>query len=84
MHKKETKILCPEDYDKLVKYCIEQGTQWDMLIVFFLCVGTRLGEALGLQWSKVNFEKRTIRISQQLQAVPDNDKNAKYKYKKRL
>lgn len=82
--KKETEILCPEDYDKLVKYCIEQGTQWDMLIVFFLCVGTRLGEALGLQWSKVNFEKHTIRISQQLQAVPNNDKNAKYKYKKEI
>lgn len=82
--KKETQILCPEDYDKLVKYCIEQGTQWDMLIVFFLCIGTRLGEALGLQWSKVNFEKREIRICQQLQAVPDNNKNAKYKYKKEI
>lgn len=82
--KKETQILCPEDYDKLVKYCCEQGTQWDMLIVFFLCIGTRLGEALGLQWSKVNFAKREIRISQQLQAVPDNDKNAKYKYKKEI
>ena len=82
--RKETQILCPEDYDKLVKYCIGQGTQWDMLIVFFLCVGTRLGEALGLQWSKVNFEKHTIRINQQLQAIPNNDKNAKYKYKKEI
>ncbi len=82
--KKETQILNADDYDKLIKYCVEQGTQWDMLIVFLLCVGTRLGEALGLQWTKVNFEKRTIRISQQLQAVPDNDKNAKYKYKKEI
>lgn len=60
--KKETQILCPEDYDKLVKYCIEQGTQWDMPIVFFLCVGSRLGETLGLQWSKINFQKHEIRI----------------------
>ena len=82
--KKETQILNANDYDKLIKYCIVQGTQWDMLIVFLLCVGTRLGEALGLQWTKVNFEKRTIRISQQLQAVPDSDKNAKYKYKKEI
>ena len=82
--KKETQILNADDYDKLIKYCVEQGTQWDMLIVFLLCVGTRLGEALGLQWTKVNFEKRTIRISQQLQAVPDSDKNAKYKYKKEI
>lgn len=82
--KKETQILNADDYNKLIKYCVEQGTQWDMLIVFLLCVGTRLGEALGLQWTKVNFEKRTIRISQQLQAVPDSDKNAKYKYKKEI
>ncbi len=82
--KKETQILSPEDYDKLVKYCIEQGTQWDMLIVFLLCVGTRLGEALGLQWSKVNFQKHEIRIEQQMQPVLHNDKNYKYKYKKQI
>lgn len=80
--KKEIEILTQEDYNKFFKYCIEKGTQWDMLIVFFLCVGTRLGEALGLQWSKVNFEKREMRIAQQLQAVPNNDNNSKYKYKK--
>lgn len=82
--KKETQILCPEDYDKLVKYCIEQGTQWDMLIVFFQCVGSRLGETLGLQWSKINFHKHEIRIDQQMQPVIHNDKNYKYKYKKQI
>ena len=82
--KKEIEILTQEDYNKFFKYCIEKGTQWDMLIVFFLCVGTRLGEALGLQWSKVNFEKREMRIAQQLQAVPNNDNNSKYKYKKEI
>ena len=82
--KKETEILSPEDYDKLIKYCCEQGTQWDMLIIFFLCVGSRLGETLGLQWSKINFEKYTIRIDQQMQAVPNKDKNSKYKYKKEI
>ena len=82
--KKETEILSPEDYDKLIKYCCEQGTQWDMLIIFFLCVGSRLGDTLGLQWSKINFEKYTIRIDQQMQAVPNKDKNSKYKYKKEI
>ena len=82
--KKETQILSQEDYDKLIKYCCEQKTQWDMLIVFFLCVGSRLGETLGLQWSKVNFQKHEIRIDQQMQSVPSNDKNWKYKYKKQI
>lgn len=82
--KKETQILCPEDYDKLVKYCIEQGTQWDMIIVFFLCIGLRLGEALGLQWSKIDFNKHLIRIDQQMQPILNNDENYKYKYKKEI
>ena len=82
--KKETQILSQEDYDKLIKYCCEQGTQWDMLIVFFLCVGSRLGETLGLQWSKINFQKHEIRIDQQMQPVIHNDKTYKYKYKKQI
>lgn len=82
--KKETEILSSEDYDKLIKHCIEQATQWDMLIIFFLCIGARLGEGLGLQWSKVNFEKHTIRIDQQMQSVPNKDKNSKYKYTKKI
>ena len=82
--KAETQILSQEDYDKLIRHCCEQKTQWDMLIVFFLCVGTRLGEALGLQWSKINFQKHEIRIEQQMQPVLHNDKNYKYKYKKQI
>lgn len=82
--KKETGILSSEDYDKLIKHCIEQATQWDMLIIFFLCIGARLGEGLGLQWSKINFDKHTIRIDQQMQSVPNKDKNSKYKYTKKI
>lgn len=82
--KKETEILSSEDYDKLIKHCIEQATQWDMLIIFFLLVGTRLGEALGLQWSKIDFEKRTIRIDQQLQAIPNNDSKINQKFVKQI
>lgn len=82
--KKETQILSQEDYDKLIKHCIDQATQWDMLIIFFLFIGARLGEGLGLQWSKINFEKHTIRIDQQMQSVPNKDKNSKYKYTKKI
>lgn len=82
--KAEIDILSPEDYDKLIKYCFKKGTQWDLLIIFFLCVGARLGEGLGLQWSKVDFKKCTIRIDQQMQSVPNKDKNSKYKYTKTI
>lgn len=82
--KKETEILSSEDYDKLIKHCIEKATQWDMLIIFFLCVGARLGEALGLQWSKIDFEKHTIRIDQQLQAVPNTNSKINQKFVKQI
>lgn len=82
--KKETQILNQKDYDKLIKYCLEQKTQWDILIVFFLCIGTRLGETLGLQWSKVDFENHTIRIDQQLQSVPNTDKKSNLKFQKTI
>lgn len=82
--KKETQVLNSKDYDKLIKHCLEKGTQWDILIIFFLCMGTRLGEALGLQWSKVDFENKTIRIDQQLQAIPNTDKTCSRKFEKKI
>lgn len=74
--------LLPEEAEKLAQSCIKSGTTMDYLIVFLLCTGVRLGEALGLQWCKVNFIKEEIRIDQQLQSIRDTDKNAKRKFKK--
>lgn len=56
-HKTFATTLLPEEAEKLAKSCIKSGTTMDYLIVFLLCTGVRLGEALGLQWSKVNFDK---------------------------
>ena len=79
-HKTFATTLLPEEAEKLAKSCIKSGTTMDYLIVFLLCTGVRLGEALGLQWSKVNFDKEEIRIDQQLQAVPNTDKSSKRKF----
>lgn len=80
-HKTFATTLLSEEAEKLAQSCIKSGTTMDYLIIFLLCTGTRLGEALGLQWSKVNFQKEEIRIDQQLQAVPNTDKTSRRKFK---
>ncbi|MBR6162449.1 site-specific integrase [bacterium] len=79
--KKFANALTAEDAEKLAQSCIKCGSTMDLLIIFLLCTGVRLGEALGLQWSKVNLFKKEIRIDQQVQAIPNTDKNSKHKYK---
>lgn len=70
-----------EDTIKLANTCMNGNSTMDLLIIFLLCTGARLGEALGLQWSKVDLFKKEIRIDQQVQAVPNTDKTIKRKYK---
>ena len=43
--------------------------------------GLRMGEALGLQWNKVDFDKNIITVNQQLQAIENDDPNSKRKTK---
>lgn len=66
---------------KVIEYCEKENTAMSLLIMFFMGTGLRLGEALALQWSKVNFEGGYIRIDQQLQPIEDKDPNSKHKTK---
>lgn len=82
--KKQTKALTSEDHEKIIKSCISSKTTMDILVIFFLMTGLRLGEGLGLQWKNVDMDKKTIKIDRQLQAVPNDDKNSKHKFKKEI
>lgn len=42
-----------------------EGTRWHALTVLALTTGLRIGELLGLEWSKINWKDRSIRIDQQ-------------------
>lgn len=66
---------------KVIEYCEKENTEISLLIIFFMGTGLRLGEALALQWSKVNFEDGYITINQQLQPIEDKDPNSKHKTK---
>ena len=39
--------------------------------VISLTVGLRMGEALGLRWSDIDFDAKTLRVNRQLQRVRD-------------
>ena len=79
--KKQTNALSSDDYEKIIKSCLDNATTMDFLVIFFLMTGLRLGEGLGLQWKNVDMDKKTIKIDRQLQSVPNDDKNSKRKFK---
>jgi integrase len=48
-----------------------RGDRFEALDVLSLTVGLRMGEALGLRWSDIDFDAKTLRVSRQLQRVRD-------------
>jgi integrase len=48
-----------------------RGDRFEALYVVSLTVGLRMGEALGLRWSDIDLDKRTLRVSRQLQRMRD-------------
>lgn len=63
----DKRIMTEEEQTKLL--AAAKGTLVEPCIMLGLKCGMRIGECLGLQWSSVNLEKRTIRVKQQLKRV---------------
>jgi integrase len=49
----------------------EAGDRFEALYALSLTVGLRMGEALGLRWSDIDLDAKTLRVSRQLQRVRD-------------
>jgi len=60
---------------KIRDNCIDSDSPIALAILIFLYTGMRRGELLGLQWSDINFKKRTISINR---AVCIDGKNKKF------
>ena len=73
-------VFTKDEHLLFIEDCLECGTTYDYVLIFLLATGTRLKEALGLQWDKINFDKKVVTINQQIQSVPSSNKNSKYKY----
>lgn len=79
--KKKIRFLSDEERTKLVSTCyakFENGRRvykFGAFYVFLLYTGLRLGEALALKWSDIDFDKRTVNVSRTIVYVKDRTKN---------
>ena len=69
-HKRsEVQVL---DNEGMIKFLNSiSGSEFENLFTVLLFTGMRRGEALGLTWDNVDFQKGMVKISQQLQCMPD-------------
>ena len=65
--RKRIEPLDPESARELLK--MARGSRFEPIYVTTLTLGLRRGEVLGLRWSDVDLEKRTLHISQSLQRL---------------
>ncbi len=65
--KKEIKPFTTEDISRFLE--VIRDCEYKNAYKLCLFAGLREGEALGLSWDKIDFDKRTITIDQQLQRV---------------
>lgn len=78
---KKIRFLSDEERTKLVSTCymkFENGRRvykFGAFYVFLLYTGLRLGEALALKWSDIDFKKRTVNVSRTIVYVKDRSKN---------
>ncbi len=65
--KKEIRYLDPQQAVKFLQAV--KGHRHEALYSVAVAVGLRLGEALGLKWSDINFQDQTLTVRSQLQRV---------------
>lgn len=75
--KKEIEILSKQEQKDLMAVC--DNSPYGMGIITALYTGVRLGELLGIMWKDVDFDRKTISISKQVNRLRDYSPNAKAK-----
>ncbi len=80
MEQKERRVLSVEEQQIFLKYLhTERWHYYEPLFIFMLGTGVRVGEALGLQWSDVSFDKREIHINHTL-VYTKNEEYGEYQF----
>ena len=73
----EIEPLDPEQARTFLRAAGEAGDRHEALYVLSLTAGLRMGEALGLKWSDVYLDARTLRVNRQLQRMRREDDKGK-------
>jgi integrase len=71
VRQEEITPLDAEQARRFLNDASEAGDRFEALYALSLTVGLRMGEALGLRWSDVDLNAKTLRVSRQLQRVRD-------------
>lgn len=58
----ERRVLTIDEQRKFIEYLAEHPSKYSNMFMLMLETGLRVGEALGLQWSDVDFENRVLHI----------------------
>lgn len=75
--KKEIIVLSKQAQKALMDVC--DNDVYGVAIMTAMYTGVRLGELLGLKWSDINFQAKTITVSRQVNRLKDYSPNAKAK-----
>lgn len=65
----KVKSMTIADAQKLIQTCTQLDIRKRLIISFILFTGVRKGEICGLDWSDIDFEKNTVYIRRQYEAV---------------
>jgi len=65
---RDVRVLSPDETKRLIEAA--RGDPMEALFVLAVSTGLRQGEALGLRWDRVDFERRQLRIDKSLQRIP--------------
>lgn len=85
-NQKEARYLSADERDKLVETCYLKNKNGSFLFkngpfyVFIMYVGCRIGEALSLKWSDIDFERRTVTIGRTMITIRDVEKHTIIRY----
>ena len=75
--RKEIEILSRQNQQALMEVCGDDV--YGVAIKTDMYTGLRLGELLGLKWSDINFQAKTVTVSRQVNRLKDFSPNAKSK-----
>jgi integrase len=73
--KKEIEILTKQEQKDLIAVC--DNSAYGMGIFTTMNTGVRIGELLAIMWSDIDFDKKTLTITKQLNRARDYSTNAK-------
>lgn len=66
---KKDNLFTDEEYEKLLKYCVENPSKRTIPTLISMTTGLRIGEVCALKYSDINFKKNTLSVSRSVKRI---------------